>query len=186
VAQHLAFLAPANLRRCLVICAGHAASPQSSAWRHVQRQILKLGMETGQEFTALKLARSLAICGYRSEREFSSRFKAGVTDGPESVTAYLDYCSEKFASGFDIFSYLCLSASIDSHQFNPDQVRIPVDLLGFNSDQLVPVHQLIKLRKKLGPDGKLILKPSLYGHDAFLKERQLVATVISDHLEYPL
>ena len=186
VALHLAALAPARLRHCLVICAAHEASPQSSAWRHVQRQILELGLQTGQEFTALKLARSLAICGYRSEQEFATRFKTGALEGPESVTAYLDHCGTKFASGFDIHSYLCLSESIDSHQFSTDEAVVPVDILGFNSDQLVPVHQLIRLRKKLGTSGKLNLKPSLYGHDAFLKERQAVAGVISDHLEYIL
>jgi len=186
VAQQLAAIAPAGLRHCLVICAAHEASPQSSAWRHVQRQILELGLATGEEFTALKLARSLAICGYRSEQEFASRFKTGLKEGPESVTAYLDYCGTKFASNFDIHSYLCLSESIDTHRFSAEQVAIPVDLLGFNSDQLVPVHQLIRLRKKLGESGKLVLKPSIYGHDAFLKERQVVAGVISDHLEYNL
>ena len=183
VALQLAKLAPAGLRNCLVICAAHEASPQASAWRHVQRQILELGLATGQETQSLKLARSLAICGYRSEQEFATRFEAGVLTGPCSVTAYLDYCGAKFAGNFNIHSYLCLSESIDTHRFSVADATIPVDLLGFHSDQLVPPHQLIRLRKKLGTSGKLTLKPSLYGHDAFLKERQAVAREIKEHLE---
>lgn len=185
VALQLAALAPAGLRHCLVIGAADEPSPQATAWRHVQRQVLELGLAAGQTTTALKIARSLAICGYRSEREFACRFKAGAESGPDSVTDYLDYCSTRFAVDFNIHSYRCLSASIDDHRFSPHQAKVPVDLLGFSSDQLVPVHQLVRLRKELPAGGKLILKPSIYGHDAFLKEKNIVARVITDHLEHP-
>ena len=73
--------------------------------------------------------------------------------------------------------------SIDTHQVDVANIVIPIDLLGFSSDQLVPVSQLQKLQKKLQQKGFLQLIESIYGHDAFLKEAAEVAEILKHHLE---
>ncbi len=182
VAQQFAARHPQRLNKALVICAGHEATPLATGWRHVQRQVLGLGLDCGEVARAVSIARSLAMCTYRSDREFSKRFATGVNPA-SSATAYLDHCGAHFARRFNIYAYLCLSQSIDDHHVQPQEISVPVDLAGFNSDQIVPVRQLIALRQLLGSKCSLTLSDSIYGHDAFLKEENAVSGVIREHLE---
>jgi homoserine O-acetyltransferase len=182
VAQQFAVRHPHKLEKALVVCAGNEASPLATGWRHVQRQVLSLGLETGEIEKSVAIARSLAMCTYRSEREFSRRFR-DRKEGQHPASAYLDHCGTRFAEIFDIYAYLCLSQSIDDHLVEPERISVPVDLVGFNTDQIVPVHQLISMRQRLGGKGSLTLSDSIYGHDAFLKETGAVSRIIREHLE---
>lgn len=176
-AQHF----PDLLERALVICAAESPSPLATAWRHIQREILQLALAQGEPEKGLKLARALAVTTYRSEQEFAGRFASGL--GPDGCVPYLAHQGETFSQRFDPYSYLCLSSSIDTHQVVPEAIRIPVDLLGFSSDQLVPVAQLQKLQQTLKQPGFLKLVESIYGHDAFLKESTDVSKILKQHLE---
>ncbi len=176
-AQHFPYL----LKRALVICAAESPCPLATGWRHIQREILQLALAQGEPEKGLKLARALAVTTYRSEQEFADRFAAGL--GPDGCLPYLNHQGESFSQRFDPYSYLCLSTSIDTHQVDVANIVIPIDLLGFSSDQLVPVSQLQKLQKKLKQTGFLQLIESIYGHDAFLKEAAEVAEILKHHLE---
>lgn len=182
VALQFAALYPDSLERALVLCAGHRPSPLASGWRHVQRQVLELGIAGGDPKNAVRIARSLAMCTYRSEREFQRRF-AGTGSNRNSPAAYLDHCGTEFADRFNAFAYQCLSQSIDDHYVDPSRIDVHLDLVGFTSDQIVPPQQLIELRSMLPGDSSLRLLDSQYGHDAFLKERGAVSSVIRKHLE---
>ncbi len=176
-AQHF----PHLLKRALVICAAESPCPLATGWRHIQREILQMALAMGEPEKGLKLARALAVTTYRSEQEFANRFAAGL--GPDGCLPYLSHQGESFSQRFDPYSYLCLSTSIDTHQIEPESIAIPVDLLGFSSDQLVPVSQLKILQNKLKQNGFLQLIESIYGHDAFLKETAEVAEILKQHLE---
>jgi len=177
VALQFAALFPDRLGKMLAFCAGHRASSMACGWRHVQRQVLDFGIRNGDHKTAVRIARSLAMCTYRSEREFSRRFRGN------SPVAYLDHCGEAFSEQFNIYAYRCLSQSIDDHHFDPADIGIHVDLAGFTTDQIVPPEQLMELRRRLGGERSLKLLDSPYGHDAFLKERGIVSAIIRRHLE---
>lgn len=176
-AQHF----PQMLERALVICAADRPHPLATAWRHIQREMVQWAQSQGQPEEGLKLARALAVTTYRSEQEFSSRFAAGL--GPESCLAYLEHQGKSFSRRFDPDSYLCLSRSIDTHQVEPEDIHVPVDLIGFSSDQLVTVAQLHMIHQKLKQKGFLAIVDSIYGHDAFLKEEARVSELIKHHLE---
>lgn len=176
VALALAEHFPQLLRRALVICAADAPWPLASGWRHVQREVVRLGLRHNDVEPALKLARALAMTTYRSGQEFAQRFAA---EG--HCADYLEHCGLSFARRFDPHAFLCLSASIDSHFCQPNQIKVPIDLLGFASDQLVPVSQLQTLHAQLPDPGWLSLCESLYGHDAFLKEDALMKHHITRH-----
>jgi homoserine O-acetyltransferase len=49
------------------------------------------------------------------------------------------------------------------------------------SDQLVPADDIDGLARAV-PDGRFVSLPSLYGHDAFLKEERAIATIIHTFL----
>ena len=174
----------ARVAKLLVICGAHAAWPLATGWRHIQRELVKFALRHNDPETGLKLARALAMTTYRSGLEFAQRFAPGFdqSDASECVS-YLEHCGETFSRIFDPYAFLCLSRSIDGHRVDPKQIKARVDLLGFASDQLVPVAQLEELRASLAESGRLFLSDSLYGHDAFLLEDALMTQEIQLHLE---
>ncbi len=182
VALQMAARYPHRLERSLVVCAAHGPAPLASGLRHVQREILRFGQKHHNKEEAVRIARALAMCSYRSEQEFFDRFTSG-SEGVKDAAAYIDHCGRIFSETFDLHSYLCLSQSIDDHQVDPHEIHVAVDLLGFGSDQIVPPRQLDDLRAQLGGAGFLRLVDSQYGHDAFLKEPVEVAVTIRAHLE---
>src|SRR5882672_5624181 len=65
---------PDRVARLIVISAADRAHPMASAWRVVQRRIVKFAIESGQPAQGLELARALAMATYRSAEEFAARF----------------------------------------------------------------------------------------------------------------
>ena len=178
VALALASRFPARLAQAVVLGAAHQSHPMATALRTLQRRIVRLGQETKRAAEGLALARGLAITTYRSAEEFAQRFDAAPFDGTGeprfAVEEYLEHGGRTFAARFTPAAFSCLSASIDSHAVAPEEIRVPVTLLGFSSDVLVPPWQLRELRDRLGGPARLIEAVSPFGHDAFLKEPDLV------------
>src|SRR4249919_3128669 len=65
---------PDRVARLIVISAADRAHPMASAWRVVQRRIVKFALESGKAAQGLELARALAMTTYRSAEEFAARF----------------------------------------------------------------------------------------------------------------
>ena len=180
----LAFAArhPQRLQHLIAIAGAHRAHPQAAALRAVQRAIVRFALENGDTVTGLALARQLAMIGYRSPRELARRFSAPSTlrDGRVRVAAedWLDAAGARFAQRFDAERFLSLSESIDLHAVDPAAVRVPTTLIGFATDQLVPVADLCVLQRGLGAPCELHVLDSDYGHDAFLKEAAALGALL--------
>ncbi len=67
---------PDRVERLVVISAADVAHPMATAWRSVQRSIVRLGISANQPAAGLELARALAMSTYRSPEEFAARFRA--------------------------------------------------------------------------------------------------------------
>src|SRR5204862_1293609 len=67
---------PQRVERLVVISASDVAHPMATAWRSVQRNIVRLGISANQPASGLELARALAMSTYRSPEEFAARFRA--------------------------------------------------------------------------------------------------------------
>ena len=80
-------------------------------------------------------------------------------------------------------SFLCLSGSIDRHRVDPARIRVPVQLVGIAEDQLVTLDEIRELAALLAGPAVLHELHSEYGHDAFLKERELLAPAFRAALE---
>jgi homoserine O-acetyltransferase len=78
--------------------------------------------------------------------------------------------------------FLSLSASIDRHRVQPDEVRVPCLVIGADSDQLVFPDQLRRLAERLGGPAELHLLDSLFGHDMFLKEAERIGRIVARFL----
>lgn len=176
---------PSRVERVVAISAAHAPHPQATALRSIQRRVVELGGDNCAE--ALAVARGLAMVTYRSPREFEQRF-AGVPSVEAGrfrfpVEDYLESRGREFAARFDAAAFLALSESIDLHRVDPSAIAARTTLVAVESDQLVPVEWLRRLSRAIAGPCELAVIDSLYGHDAFLKERAAITDILRTALE---
>lgn len=183
----LAFAAafPERIGRLVAISAAHRSHPAATAWRGVQRRLLAFARDCGREAEGVALARELAMITYRTPEEFGLRFgprpprRAGE---PYPVCDYLIARGAAYAEATSAARWIALSDSLDRHAVAPGAVRCPLTVVGFTSDRLVPIEDIRELAER-APDLRAFVEaPSIFGHDAFLKERELVGRVLHDAL----
>lgn len=178
----------ALVERLLVISGADRAHPLSTAWRSVQREIVRFGLRQGDAAGGLKLARALAMATYRSPAEFVARFSAPPRETPEGfrfpVEDYLHARGDAYAAQYVPEAFVCLSESIDLHAVDASRVHVPTTLVAVREDQLVPLEHMVELAARL-PRADLHTISSLYGHDAFLKEGDQLRPIFADCLEGP-
>jgi homoserine O-acetyltransferase len=164
---------PTKVERLMLISGADRAHPLATAWRSVQRRLVRFALAGGRGAEGLELARALAMATYRSPAEFEQRFAAPPqqTDGRFvfPVEDYLFARGRDYAARYLPESFLCLSESIDLHGVDARCVTTPASVIAVREDQLVPVADLRALAARL-PDATLHELSSLCGHDAFLKE----------------
>ena len=164
---------PERVSQLVVIGAADRTHPMATAWRSVQRQILRFSIDSGRPKEGLKLARALAMATYRSAEEFEARFDgAPARDGGRYVFPVEQYIFSRgndFADKHSAEAILCLSESIDLHRVDAARIFVPTTIVAVHEDQLVPLADLRGLAARL-PAARLHEISSIYGHDAFLKE----------------
>jgi homoserine O-acetyltransferase len=179
---------PKQVGQLIAICCTEESSAKNTAYRALQRQIIKFAAANNEVETGLELARSIAMLGYRGSDEIEERFKNQICIESQTikfpVTGYLNYHGEKFAQKFDPTRFINLSLSVDLHKVNPSKITIPCLCVGIQGDHIAPSEKVEKLAKKLGPHGQYISIESHCGHDGFLTEHQQLIPIIKDTLEY--
>ena len=177
---------PERAGRLLVLCAADRPHPLATAWRSVQREIVRLTSEAGRAAEGLKLARALAMSTYRSSEELGARFA-----GPPAlesdrfvfpVERYLLARGSDYAARHRPESFLCLSESIDLHCIDASRIFAPTIAVAVREDQLVPRADIRAMVARLGA-GRFHEISSIYGHDAFLKESQQLRGAFAAALE---
>ena len=177
----------ARLRHGIVMSAAHRTHPMSTAWRSVQRNFVRYAIAHGEGEQGLTLARALAMTTYRSVREFEDRFpgEAGRRDGRFvfPVEAYIVSRGEAYSKTYRPEAFVCLSESIDLHRVEPAEITVPMTLIAVLEDQLVPVADMRALRDHAGSTCQLVEISSVYGHDAFFKEADVLRDVFHRTLD---
>ena len=196
VALAFAELFPDRIGQLVILCAAHRTHPMATAVRSVQRAVVGLGVDSGDTARGLSLARALAMTTYRSTREFEERFSpfalsAGTPNGDPArfpVEDYLQARGADFVRRFDTERYLALSESIDLHGTRPGSLPEHALLVSFDTDVLVPPWLMDELAAR-DPDAepgrsaaRHVTIPSLYGHDAFLKETSAVSALLREEV----
>ena len=185
VAMRLATVAPDRVGALLAIGAADRAHPFASALRATQRQAIELGERLGDPEAGVALARKLAVISYRTPHEFAERFSAPIViDRDRACTSsepYLEHMGRRHSERMSAAAYRRLSESIDLHRIDPASITIPSTFVAALSDQLVPAAD-IEACARAAPQGRFISIPSLYGHDAFLKEEKAIAEIITTFL----
>lgn len=187
VALALAERAPQWVRRIVVMSAAHRTHPMATAWRSVQRAIVRFAAARGEGAEGLRLARALAMATYRSPAEFAQRFNGEPRPTEQGwrfpVEDYLFARGQAYAENYVPESFTCLSESIDLHRVDPANIHVPVTLVAVREDQLVPLADMTDLRDRLRGPVEFVELSSLYGHDAFLKEAAALRPVFAHALQ---
>jgi homoserine O-acetyltransferase len=174
---------PQLVKHIVVISAAHRAHPMATAWRSVQRAVVRYAAQSGEGAEGLRLARALAMATYRSPAEFEQRF-AGPAERVDGrfqfpVESYLLARGDAYAAAYIPEAFVCLSESIDLHRVEAANIRVPTSLVAVTEDQLVPLADMRALKQSLAGPAELLELSSLYGHDAFLKETQALRQVFT-------
>jgi homoserine O-acetyltransferase len=177
---------PDLVKHIVVLSAADKSQVLSTAWRSVQRQIVREAIARGDGPAGLKLARALAMATYRSAVEFQLRFGAAPTRNEDRfrfpIEDYLFARGDDYVQNYRAESFLVLSESIDLHQMDATQVHTPATLIAVREDQLVPFSDMQALSARLNGPRQLIEINSIFGHDAFLKEGAALTPIIKSAL----
>lgn len=177
---------PELVKHIVVLSAADKAQVLSTAWRSVQRQIVREAIARSDGPAGLKLARALAMATYRSAVEFQLRFGGAPTRNQDRfrfpIEDYLFARGDDYVQKYRAESFLVLSESIDLHQMDATQVHTPATLIAVREDQLVPFGDMQALAARLGGPRQLIEINSIFGHDAFLKEGAALTPIIKQAL----
>jgi homoserine O-acetyltransferase/O-succinyltransferase len=157
----------------------------ATAWRSIERRIVRFGLESGRATEALELARALAMTTYRSTEEFAARFGGPPSREDERfvfpVERYLMARGRSYAARHRPESFVCLCESIDLHQVDASRIFVPTSAVAVREDLLVPIADVRAMVARL-PSGRLHEISSVYGHDAFLKETESLRAVFRSAL----
>ncbi len=176
----------AQVERIVVLSAADRSQALSTAWRCVQRQIVREAVERGEGAAGLRLARALAMTTYRSAAEFAERFGSAPVRGPDRfrfpVEDYLFARGDRYVQRYRPESFLTLSESIDLFAIDAARVRTPATLVAVRKDLLVPLGDMQALARRLGGPTRLVEIDSIFGHDAFLKEGTALQPIMEQAL----
>lgn len=174
---------PHQVSHIVAISAADRANPMSTAWRSVQRAMVRYALAKGDGAEGLRLARALAMATYRSPQEFAVRFSAPASREQGRyvfpVEKYLLSRGDAYATTYRAEAFVCLSESIDLHAVEAEKITTPTTLIAVKEDQLVPLDDMRALRDRLAGERELFELSSLFGHDAFLKEQEALRTIFA-------
>lgn len=151
----------------------------------------------------LAVARQMGMVSYRTPQAYHGKFGREIQNSEEEncslygskaqykTKSYLVYQGEKFLSRFDPVTYVKMTEQMDSHDIARgraetveevlQQVKIPVMVMGIDSDVLYPLAEQRALASAL-PNGEMHVIHSMDGHDGFLLEQEQVGNDIAEFL----
>jgi homoserine O-acetyltransferase len=198
---------PGRTPRCVVIGAA-PLNAMGLALGHLQRQAIMLDPnwkgghypDDAPPTAGLALARSIAMCSYKSAALFRERFgrhpNRRTAEDPRralldrfDVGGYLDHQGQVFLGRFDATSYLYISRAMETYDPTDDDLRritAKCELIGIGHDWLFPPEDVRELARRLSSLGVAVRYDELdttHGHDGFLADTHLMAPALTRVLE---
>ena len=192
-AVEMAIMYPDLIENLVLIATNAQFSPWGIAFNETQRMAIAADptWENNNEYAGkdgLKIARAVALLSYRNYQTYSITQQRSnePLDRKFRAATYQHHQGEKLESRFNAFSYWTLTCIMDSHDVGRSRgdvkevlqtIKANTLVLGIESDVLFPINEQQFLAKHI-PKAKLEIIDSLYGHDGFLIENQLLTKVI--------
>lgn len=154
----------------------------------------------------LSIARMIAMTTFHSQESLGMRFGRRPATRPSlypsfggtfDVEGYIHYHGAAIVRRFDANSHLYLTRAMDLYDLGRDggedhwlrEIKAPMLLMGITSDWLYPAAEINALADRvaaLGKDVEYHELDSPHGHDAFLKEWDLLTDVIKPFIDRTL
>ncbi|MEZ4666020.1 MAG: homoserine O-acetyltransferase [Thermomicrobiales bacterium] len=212
---------PELVRASVPVAATAALGPQAIALNEAGRRAIMADPDwRGGEYASegvfpadgLAIARMIAMTQFHSTESMGARFGRKPATRPSlypsfggtfDVEGYVHYHGAALVRRFDANSHLYLTRAMDLYDLYRDggveewldRIAAPMLLLGIRSDWLYPAVGVIELGEQVAARGKdvaYIELDSPDGHDAFLKEWEMMTDAIGpfvtaslDQLEQP-
>ena len=175
-----------------------ASSVRQSPWAIAFNEAQRLAMDADETFRAgdpeggkrgMKAARAIALLSYRSAHAYN-RTQKDDDDRTDNFRAssYQAYQGDKLISRFNPYSYYCITKLSDTHNIGRgrggtekalSRIRADVLAIGISSDFLFPPADPKFLADNV-EGAEYVEIDSLYGHDGFLIESELITSVVKD------
>ncbi len=173
-------------------------SPKETAWGIAIHTAQRLAIETDKTWNesrpdagaqGLKTARAIGMLTYRNYEAYVKM----QTDEEHKLdnfkaSSYIHYQGEKLVKRFNAYSYWLLTKSMDSHNISRNRgkmedvlksIKAKTLIIGISGDIICPVAEQKFMAKHI-PQSKFIEIDSLYGHDGFLIEGELIEKAIAE------
>ena len=200
---------PERVERCVAIGAA-PLSAMGLAFNHLQRQAIRLdpawqdGRYQRQPSGGLTLARSIAMCTYKSAQLYEERHGRHPNRGEDpyrslddrfDVAGYLDHQGEKIVARFDANAYLVISKAMDtfdptrgyaSEQAAFGRIHAQATLVGISTDWLFPAADVWSLAQRIRNAGARCEYAEIdtgHGHDGFLADAHLLEPILRTALD---
>jgi homoserine O-acetyltransferase len=173
-------------------------SPWGKAFNASQRLCIELDPDWLQRhplagIQGMKLARGVALLSYRHPETYDLYQNDTDTGalGPYRSESYQIYQGEKLAKRFNAFSYYRLSQSMDAHHVGRgrggaiqalQEIKARTHVISIQSDLLFPKKEQVFLAENI-PGAAFHSIPSIYGHDGFLLEYEVISTIVNDFIK---
>ncbi len=185
---------PDLIQRLVILASGTRQTP----WALAFSESMRLAMEADQTFVSgdpeggkkgLKAARSIALISYRTIAAYNQTQKEEDDEKLTSFKAasYQAYQGEKLVNRFNPYSYWCLTCLSDTHNIGRKRggvinalksIKADVLCVGIKSDILFPTDEL-KIIASTVKNAEYVEIDSVYGHDGFLVETELVTGTVN-------
>lgn len=184
---------PERFEQLILIATNARMSPWGVAFNEAQRMAIAADGSWPERrpdagLAGLKAARATALLSYRNYETYNRTQTRGDGAGFDEFRAssYQQYQGEKLVNRFNAFAYWSLTKLMDSHDVGRNRGTLPEALgriqartlvLGIKSDVLFPIEEQRYLRDHIA-GAELTEIDSLYGHDGFLIENELITKTI--------
>ncbi|WP_121198775.1 homoserine O-acetyltransferase family protein [Mucilaginibacter gracilis] len=200
-AMEWAISQPQKIDNLILIATNAKHSPWGIAFNESQR----LAISTDRTFYAnkpdggnkgLKAARSMALLSYRGYEAYHATQldKDNEKLDDYKAASYQNYQGEKLVKRFNAYSYWYLSKAMDSHNVGRSRdgieqalgtIKAKTLVIGITSDFLFPVSEQQYLARHI-PNAVYSEFNSMYAHDSFLIETEILTKTIADFLDESL
>jgi homoserine O-acetyltransferase len=188
---------PERIEHAILIATNAKHSPWGIAFNESQRLAIGAdptfysGTPNGGS-TGLKAARSIALLSYRGYQTYNVTQQDNDDELVDEYKAssYQSYQGDKLVKRFNAYSYWQLSKTMDSHNVGRcresveaalELVKAKTLVIGITSDILFPVCEQQYLAKHI-KNASYVEFDSIYGHDSFLIETDILTKTIDTFL----
>lgn len=176
---------PQRVRRAVMVGSHDHQSAMGIALNSIQREAIALDPARG-----LRIARKIAMLSYKSDALFRKRHDRRADRKGRfrfDVEGYLEHQADVFEARMDARSYAALTQAMDSFDVRgvePIDTSPALLFVGITSDWLFLPHDVRAAAARfagLGFQSEYAEIDSDHGHDAFLAEPELFASILSEH-----